>query len=118
MNTLAEKWSKTGLLEDLYTDNQFNFISEKLEEVYNQIVNGSPDEKLASLIFPSMRRIYDYLNEDEMPTGKWLVDDCRNFLHKEKKLYDSLWENAINKIDGEMKFVSLYCEDVIKRLKK
>ena len=118
MNELSKKWMKTGLLEELYTDSQFDFVSQKLEEVVNALYDSAPDERLSGLVLPSMRRIYDSLSESEMPDGKWLVDDMRKFFIEKRKSYDDLIESSYIAMDAEAEFTMFYCDDVVKRLKK
>lgn len=109
-------WRKSGLLENL-TLSQANKCAESLTKISRILLNESIEPILnktdkmfgkgyvVETLIPVVRRLYNY-NLENFPNENWLFKDYIKFLNKQKNKLKS--QDAVN----------LYCENLIKKLKK
>lgn len=117
MKNLIQKWEKTGLLDHTDPENTDN-VSKILNSVALILIKKYPNtdskegNELAGIILPIIERLYKKIGSSAFPNENWLVNDCLQFLNNHRKLYEVDTTNY-----GEIEFGSMYCEDVVERLK-
>lgn len=127
MNVIKEttdRWNKTGLLDGM-KENDMSIMAVILELIVQELIKTCPPdntpekrkhEEFSGMILPIARRVFEQLEGKKFPDIKWLIEDYEKFYKERGYLIKDL--NTHHAVDGEAEFCSMYCTDVVGRIKE
>jgi hypothetical protein len=125
---ITKKWDKTGLLDELNNkqkgecalvlDKIAQILVRQAEPLKKDTKEYNIHDRYCGVILPMARRIYSSIYPKKFPDIDWFMKDCKEFLDKNKDLYNELKKSSYNALDAEAEMVSLYVEDCIKKIEK
>lgn len=105
MSEVADKWAKTGLLEELTVPQKEN-CAQLLENCANELLarNGLP-EGFSGCLIPMARKLF--VSEATIPTPKLLIEDFLQFYNKNIEIFNSIAQH-FKKVDAERDLIDAY----------
>jgi len=128
MKRITEKWDKTGLLDELNKKQKgecalvLDEITKVLLLMAEPLKKNSKEynkhDEYCGFILPMARRIYSTIYPKKFPDIDWFMKDCKEFLDKNKNLYNELKKSSYIALDAEAELAHLYEVYCIKQIEK
>jgi hypothetical protein len=120
MNEITKKWLDIGFLCGMTDPYLMEKLAFKYEEVSKLMLNDNQplisieQDRLETVIFPVLRRVYGQYNN---VNTKHLYQDFKNWITDNYQRIEEASRKAINGIDVEAEETANYCEYYIERFK-